>query len=612
VTDSDDSYLCDNDLTLAGTLETDQKKIEKKSKKSDLAENIVKEVQMDTIKKNPYRVLGVLANSSERELQKQVAVIKRYSEVGKSKSFDYDFDFIGNISRTAEDVQHASSKIEQAHKKIHHALFWFVNVRAYDDIALNNLKEGNREKAIEVWEKTLKDSVSPKNYTSYHNLSTLLIVSSLLGDKLDFEMIRKGVELKGELIKSEFLGEFIELIGGGITVDQVNIGKVFAEDVIEIVEPLLGSHQFTKNKRIVSLFDSYPHNIKKYLIEKYTESSFRNIEAEIEKTENKRNKNSEDINFFWEILYESTQYDIKHLRDLLGENDIQVQMIADKVANELLQCAIDYFNEWRESGVKDPGQEALKIIDHAKLLDPKGRTKNRIEKNYSVIKEWVDSKPQRDLQDKVSTEVEMVTASIEIFDESSISQSTVDNFIVVVRPKLKAIRDVLGATDEFYLQFSSTVVARALGGVIEIFNSQQQRAIKEMISLDAFSGTISWTFTSINKLQLFDMTPEVRSRLTKNKNIITETETQVQAATKQASGGCYIATMAYGDYDHHQVRILRGYRDEVLFKTLLGRIFIWFYYLLSPYAVKILKNNKSINSMIRKWLDRWIKRMSQR
>lgn len=40
---------------------------------------------MQIIKQNPYRVLGLMANSSERELQKQIAVIKRYSEIGNDK-----------------------------------------------------------------------------------------------------------------------------------------------------------------------------------------------------------------------------------------------------------------------------------------------------------------------------------------------------------------------------------------------------------------------------------------------------------------------------------------------------------------------------------------------
>lgn len=51
---------------------------------------------------------------------------------------------------------------------------------------------------------------------------------------------------------------------------------------------------------------------------------------------------------------------------------------------------------------------------------------------------------------------------------------------------------------------------------------------------------------------------------------------------KKYSGGCYIATSAYGDYNHPQVIKLRRFRDNILEKKLFGRWFIKVYYLLSP------------------------------
>tara|TARA_R100000789_G_C2954160_1_gene135959 strand:+ start:82 stop:672 length:591 start_codon:yes stop_codon:yes gene_type:complete len=71
--------------------------------------------------------------------------------------------------------------------------------------------------------------------------------------------------------------------------------------------------------------------------------------------------------------------------------------------------------------------------------------------------------------------------------------------------------------------------------------------------------------------------------------------------------GCYIATMAYGDYNHPQVMELRKFRDDFLSKTIIGRNFIKFYYKYSPSLVEKLKNKQSINIIIRKGLDQFIK-----
>lgn len=49
-----------------------------------------------------------------------------------------------------------------------------------------------------------------------------------------------------------------------------------------------------------------------------------------------------------------------------------------------------------------------------------------------------------------------------------------------------------------------------------------------------------------------------------------------------AHGFCFVATAAFGDYDHPQVRTLRAFRDRVLETSAAGRWFIGTYYRLSP------------------------------
>ena len=65
------------------------------------------------------------------------------------------------------------------------------------------------------------------------------------------------------------------------------------------------------------------------------------------------------------------------------------------------------------------------------------------------------------------------------------------------------------------------------------------------------------------------------------------------------SSGCYIATMAYGSYEHEKVRALRQYRDQTLSKYLFGRLFIKLYYKFSPRLVELLKDKKTINFLIK-------------
>jgi len=65
--------------------------------------------------------------------------------------------------------------------------------------------------------------------------------------------------------------------------------------------------------------------------------------------------------------------------------------------------------------------------------------------------------------------------------------------------------------------------------------------------------------------------------------------------------------MVYGDYDHPQVMVLRGFRDDVLMQHQWGRAFVKFYYRNSPTWVEYLKDKKMANDIIRKILDGFIK-----
>ena len=116
------------------------------------------------INQNPFCVLGISPTASEREIQKQVTKTTRFAEVGKQISFDTDFPFLGKLKRDKESISIASSAIEQPINRLLHSLFWFWNANHIDAAAFDNLSKDNIDKAIEIWEKVVKEGdVSTKN-----------------------------------------------------------------------------------------------------------------------------------------------------------------------------------------------------------------------------------------------------------------------------------------------------------------------------------------------------------------------------------------------------------------------------------------------------------------
>ena len=71
----------------------------------------------------------------------------------------------------------------------------------------------------------------------------------------------------------------------------------------------------------------------------------------------------------------------------------------------------------------------------------------------------------------------------------------------------------------------------------------------------------------------------------------------------QPSSSCYIATACYKDYFSIEVINLRWYRDNILNKTSIGRLFIRIYYKVSPRLFNSIFQSTFITNSIRKLLN---------
>lgn len=576
---------------------------------------------MNAVKNNPYRTLGLLGNSTEKELQKQIAIIKRFAEVGKTKTFDYDFPFFGEVVRSTEKVLKAASKIEQAKNKVHYALFWFLNSGHIDEAALNNLKEGHIEKAIEIWEKTLKNStVTAKNFAAISNLSTLQLGIATNNGSFDLEKFSASIDLKGKLLLAEVFNNFVStVIGEGISINRDIILKEFADEILQIVKPYLNKPNGIKSSQLISAFNSFPNEIKQYVSGKFTDRPLNNIENQIELTQQKRYDNPNDADEYGEELYNNTKEDLVFLKNVWGSNNVQYQMIANKLANEILQCAIDFFIEYRDSDEYDPGEAAMKVMKMAKAINPTGQTKSRLDENIENLQEWINDSAEREKLKNIKEDLEIVVSNLQRFQNLSDTISNAKDLVVTCKPKLNNIKAALGSTDNLYLKLSSAVVNNALNVLISEVNNEQNALQWDRTKIITLPRTINSAMEVMNMMSTMDMEYELKRRFNQNKSTLSGIQTQLNQiisladsysssrSSSSSSGGCYIATMAYGSYEHPQVLELRKFRDNTLSKSSFGRCFIKTYYKYSPKLVEHLKDKPLVNQSIKSVLNTLIR-----
>lgn len=101
----------------------------------------------------------------------------------------------------------------------------------------------------------------------------------------------------------------------------------------------------------------------------------------------------------------------------------------------------------------------------------------------------------------------------------------------------------------------------------------------------------------VNSLQEGEVAPLSKSPLN---NRDTQIEEIIKGQQEQKpKTGCFIATVCYGNYDAAEVMVLRRYRDEKLMPFLPGRLFVRFYYFISPALAKQLDKSERVK--------RWVK-----
>ena len=336
---------------------------------------------MDIIKNNPYRIIGILSNATAKEIQSRKSKITAYAKVGKQITSDFDFPLFNSIEREHEKIEKAFSAIQQSKEMLENSLFWFLNTNSFDETAINYLRNGDKEKAIEIWEKvTTEKEVTPKNYSCFNNIGTL----KLLGESQ--EEIKEGIEKKIKLIESDSFKSFVHSVAGEAYV--IDNQKQVENFINDIIKQFQGKYS---NADTLKLFSNCNGTTQKYLSQKFTEEPVHNIESQIERTKKKRNENKINAFQFGLKLHENTKADLTLLNSLLGVNDLKYKMIADNLAKEIMQCGIDYFNESKENKSKEEYlANALTLNRIADSIAVGKLTKDRAKDHIATLEEMKD------------------------------------------------------------------------------------------------------------------------------------------------------------------------------------------------------------------------------
>ena len=545
---------------------------------------------MELINNNPYRIAGILSNATTKELEKQKGKIKAFAKVGKEIKSDFDFQILGNINRTEESVSQSFSNVEQNQDKVNYSLFWFLNASPFDNTAFEYLKNGDEEKAIEIWEKVTTDKeVNSKNFSAFNNLGTYKLLSKNKSD------IKSGIEAKIKLIESDYFENFVHSVADETyTIDKQKQSEKLIDELLSQFK-----NQYSSSDTM-QLFSGCNGTTQQYLSKKFTEEPLHKIESQIESCKKKRKASKGNAYEFGLRLFTNTKEDLSLLKSLLGSSDLKYKSVADQLANEIMQCGIDYFNECQENDSNENYLEsAQKLTKLADSIAVGKLTKDRAKDSLETL---------ADMKDREVNQAIAILNSIKLAYDNAISE--IDAQVARMRMTMSYNQSInYSKVDKMKAScLDWDKVVEVVSNGISMNNVEAIQRCSNQSKVSEYKSLVDFLLGKLGPIQINQVKhlcywKDVRAAQA------SATAKKVGSTISSAAdkGGCYIATMAYGDYDHPQVLELRKFRDNFLSKTILGRRFINFYYKYSPTLVERLKNKQAINLIIRKGLDQFIK-----
>ncbi|MCB9047797.1 MAG: hypothetical protein H6556_00095 [Lewinellaceae bacterium] len=575
---------------------------------------------MKLIKANPYRTVGLLVGATAREQERQIKRLKKYIHAEQAPQDDFSFPVLGFLHRTVEKVDEAASSLNLNQDRMGAALFWFYNGNGItDEPAFDSLKESNWEISKTIWSKlTSRREIIERNSSAYQNLSTLLLWEAFKDGNINSSFFEEGISLKLQFLDSDFVLGFKALT----TDDTFKVTKKELQLLfLQQLQREIGQNGQMNSFQFLDIISRQDFLAKEEFLKSFVQKPIEEIEKKIEQAKAKRKNDETKAIQAGEALYVQTNNSLAQLKRALGSDHVKFASISDRVADEILQCGIDFFLHYRDTDT-DPGEESMKLFRKAFLLAVGNITRQRCSENMDNLQEWINNKPEREKQQLIKEDLVFIGSKLERFQRLPDKVENAEDLINSCKPRLMNIKRTLGETDDFFLKLSTAVAGNAQGMLVKAVNDAQ--AIFAQVGpsnpeagIYHLQSIIDKAYYVTSSMESMHMEPNLRAQFIKNKAAIEGIRSQISMLAKRVqvsrskNEGCYIATMAYGDYDHPQVKVLREFRDSVLQKSATGRWMIKMYYHYSPNLVDYMKDKKAVNRMIRNVLDRIINLIKQ-
>ena len=340
---------------------------------SQATQDNMKVVLGSLVGKNPYRILGVYANATSKEVQKNLSRISAFAKVGRSEGFPTDFsaafrvasalmrvEFAAAVFEPRRDeaaVAAAQAQLHSAGDRLLHLCFWWTCATPADEAAFRKLETGDLEGAREIWNRRSNVSAVVNTMTTSWLLADTATVGAkaeelfcTMGDEL-CALIDPTLRLEPEALIRRF---FVALTDVGCRVETLP----------------QGTHEVWR--RLWSEYAAMPY--------------LRVIEKEVAAAASLGDVPAENLQAAKRLKALAVRV-LPQLKKIYADDVLAYQVQADKLAEAVLQRAIVFFNE-SEGG--EAVYHAMPLQQYALSIAEGEPARQRCRENVAVLQGWVD------------------------------------------------------------------------------------------------------------------------------------------------------------------------------------------------------------------------------
>lgn len=505
---------------------------------------------MQSLRENPFRLLGLLSSSSSREIDSRSKKLRQYLEAGVEPNVtpDYYCPALGRkpMRRLPESIEQARGMLTLDQDKLSYALLWFVQMNEVTDpVALEALAQGDLAEAERIWRQQVYTSdgalraITDRNSSAYHNLSVYLLCSAQSAN------IVSGVKLGLMALEQGSVLSFLQ--------EKLGIPSMSLQDVeLLYLNRLISDIQKRPRGGLSQLMDLLGHQeytAKKALMKCYALEAVKTLEETIERSiHQSKTVAGAGLAEGEKLLREGGEM-LQQIAVSLPKNDPKYERASNALAKGVKSCGEEYFEDCSEQD-DFASQRLLELYRKTQAFACSDFVHTELCKKIEKLEEWIREAPQRKAEAKVKEEAERLSELSDRmlrFDPDTIPR--VEKFVVASEVLLLRIKRVLGDDSPVYRKYSTLVAMVAIKSLVAIVNEAQANLIQSFESYGA--GTLktmraadqlkevlrrAWKLTL--QLEGFGLDRDYRNgAFKKNKEVLKDLCKECLIPTTSANGG---------------------------------------------------------------------------